>query len=493
MASLRTRTAAVCAAIVLSATAVGCGGSTSSSTSGDESGGGGDLTKIACPLDKLPTSGPKVKISLWYGNQQGENKTIMEEIAKSYNASQDRVQITASDQGQDYVAMLNKYTNAIQRDTIPNVMFADSTHAQFLVDSGTIIPGSACAKQGVVPVDKILPVVKSFYTIDGAYIPASVNMTATMMYYNRLSYEQAKLPDRAPGTFAEIRSDGEKIEGAKIPDMKWPMSMVPAPGFFGAFMTGVGEDMVDHDNGHSGHATRAVFDTPKAVEILTQLQSMYADGIIAKIANTPGQIDQYLNVAQGKSAMVMEGSAAATTIEAFLGGGLTAQDIEQGGLSGLSQSTKVVPGFGPMPGLEKAGQVPVTGGAYYVTNGGSEAQQAAAMDFARYLNEMPQQIKWLIQGSYLSGNSEVDQQPEVKKFFTDSLSGMALKVAADQVAAVPADRPGPLVGPFDQYDKIIQSMMESVLFNGADPAKALAKAEADVTSALQSYNKENGF
>ncbi|HET8929877.1 MAG TPA: extracellular solute-binding protein [Acidimicrobiales bacterium] len=491
MRVLHRRSVSATLAIVFAATLAACGGGTSDTAESD--GGPRDLAKIDCPLSALPKSGPKVKISLWYGNQQGENKTIMEDIAKSYNASQDRVEVTASDQGQDYVSMLNKYTSAIQRDTIPNVMFSDSTHAQFLVDSGTIIPGGACAAEGAVPVDKMLPVVKSFYTIDGTYIPGSVNMTATMMYYNRLSYEQAKLPDRAPGTFAELRSDAEQIEAAEVPDMKWPMSMVPAPSFFGAFMTGIGENMVNEDNGHAGHATEATFDTPEAIEILTQLQAMYADGLIAKISNTPGQIDQYLNVAQGKSAMVMEGSAAATTIEAFLGGGLTAKDIEEGGLTGLSQATTVVPGFGPMPGLRKPGQVPVTGGAYWVTNGGTDAQQAAAMDFIRYLNEMPQQTKWLIDGSYLSGNRDVEAQPEVKKFFSESVSGMALKVAADQIAAVPANRPGPLVGPFDQYDKILQSMMESVLFNGEDPGKAVAKAEADVTAALQSYNDENGF
>jgi sn-glycerol 3-phosphate transport system substrate-binding protein len=146
-----------------------------------------------------------------------------------------------------------------------------------------------------------------------------------------------------------------------------------------------------------------------------------------------------------------------------------------------------------MPGIAEPGQVPVIGGAYYVTNGGTRAQQAAAMDFIRYLNELPQQVEWLIEGSYLSANDQVAEQPEVKKFFTDSMAGLALKLASEQVAAVPAERAGPVVGPFDQYEKIIQSMMESVLFNGADPAEAVGKAQADLTAALRSYNDENGF
>jgi sn-glycerol 3-phosphate transport system substrate-binding protein len=492
MRTLKTRAASVGAVIALAATLAACGGS-SSAGSDKSPADANDLSKVACPLSALPRSGPKVKISLWYGNQQGKNKSVMEEIADSYNASQDRVQVTASDQGQDYDAMLSKYTRAMQGGQIPNVLFADSTHSQFLVDSGTIIPGGACAKQGAVPVDRMYPVVRSFYTLDGAYIPGSVNMTATMMYFNKVSYAKANLTPSSPGTLAQMHADAKKLKAAGIADMKWPVSMIVSSAFFNAFLTGIGQDVVDHDDGHEGHATKATFDTPAAVKLLKDLQSMYDDGSIAKISNTPGQLNQYLNVAQGKSAMVMETSAAATTVEAFLGGGLSADDLKEGGLGGLTQGAKIVPGFGEMPGIDKPGQVPVTGGAYFVTNGGTKAQQAAAMDFISYLNEMPQQTKWLIEGSYLSGNELVAEQPAVKKFFSDTVSGTALEVAAKQMAAVPADHPGPIVGPFDQYDKIVQSMLESVLFNGADPAGELRKAEAKVTAALRSYNSDNGF
>jgi sn-glycerol 3-phosphate transport system substrate-binding protein len=490
MKILQRRSTIVPAALLLAAAIGACGGTSDRATSG---GAGDDLSEIACPLSALPESGPAVKISLWYGNQQGKNKEVMEKLARSYNASQDRVEVTAADQGQDYQAMLGKYTQAIQDGRIPNVLFADATHAQFLVDSGTLVPGGACAQQGVVPLEHIYPVVRSFYTRDGAYIPGSVNLTSTMIYYNKVAYADAGLPQKTPATLDELRSQAEKIATAGIPDMKWPVSMVVAPGFFNAELTGIGQDIVDHDNGRDGHATAAVFDTPRTVAFMRSLQALYADGLIAKVSNTPGQIDQYLNVAQGKSAMVIETSAAATTVEAFLGGGMSAAELADGGLGGLSGDAKVVPGFGEMPGIAEPGQVPVIGGAYYVTNGGTRAQQAAAMDFIRYLNELPQLIEWLIEGSYLSANDRVAGQPKVKKFFADSVAGLALKLASDQVAAVPAERAGPVVGPFDQYEKIIQSMMESVLLDGADPAKAVRSAEAEVTAALRSYNDENGF
>ena len=41
--------------------------------------------------------------------------------------------------------------------------------------------------------------------------------------------------------------------------------------------------------------------------------------------------------------------------------------------------------------------------------------------------------------------------------------------------------------------RVVQKMMESVLLNDADPTKALAKAQADVTKSIENYNKTNGF
>ncbi|HET8929876.1 MAG TPA: extracellular solute-binding protein [Acidimicrobiales bacterium] len=489
---MRTRTkrfsAALCA-LGLAVTAAACG---SSGNGGDGATGGGDASQATCPLSALPKSGAKVKISLWYGGLSGKSKSAMTSMVKAYNASQDRVEVTASDQGAAYTQVLTKYTAAIP-NRIPNIVYAESSMAQVLVDSGTIIPGGACADEGVVPLDHIVPVVKAFYTLDGAYVPGAVNVSTPQFYYNKKQFQEAGLPLEAPATLDEVRADAEKLKAAGISGLEWPMSMTVNPWYLETLLGGIGQHMVDNDNGHSGHATKAIFDTPDTVKVMNQLKSMYDDGLVAKVSNTPGQIDQYLNLAQGKSTMLFETSTAATTIEAFLGGKLTAEELEGGDLGQLSQSVTVAPGFGPMPGVEKAGQVPVSGGAYYVSNAGNDPQQAAAMDFIRYVNQIPQQVQWLTEGSYLPSNDQVTEQPEVKKFFEGQIAGLSLRTAAAQLAAVPPENPGPMVGPNDQYIDILQKMMESVFLKDADPAQALAKAEADVTKAIQDYNSSNGF
>lgn len=490
---MRTSTKRFSAALVtlgLSVTLVACGGS--SGSSGSKSDGKGEAAKSDCPLSALPKSGSKVKISLWYGGLQGNAKTAMAETVKAYNASQDRVEVTASDQGSAYTQVLDKYTRAIP-DRIPNIVYGDAATVQYMSDSGTIIPGGDCASEGVVPLDHILPVVKAFYTVDGTYIPGAVNVATPQIYYNQKQFQEAGLPLKAPGTLAEIRADGKKLKAANIAGFEWPLSMTINRWFFETFVGGLGLPMVNNGNGHDKRATKAVFDTPKAVALLKELKGMYDDGTIAKISNTSGQLQQYLNVAQGKSAMVIETSTAATTMEAFLGGKLSASDLAAGNLSGLEGSSTVAPGFGEMPGVDKPGYGPVSGGAYYVTNGGSKAQQGAAMDFIRFINQIPQQVKWHVLGSYLPSNDQVAKQPEVQELWKGKVAGLSLKVASNQLAAQSAANPGPIVGPFDQYNLIVQKMMESVFLKDADPATALAKAQADVTKAIENYNSENGF
>ncbi len=478
---------AVCVVVLAS-----CGGS-SDKGSGGEGGGGDGATGMDCPLSALDDADGPVELAVWYGGLQGNPKEVITDIVADYNKSQDKVKVTASDQGAAYDQVLAKYTQAIGQDRYPNVVYAENNMAQFLMDSETIIPGQTCADEGVVPLDHILPAVKAYYTLDGVYVPTALNVSTPQLYYNQKHYEDAGLELKAPGTLAEVRADAEKLQAAGIADLEWPVSMTVNRWFFETWLGGAGVEMVDNDNGHDGHATKATFDTPEALELLTELQSMYDDGLIAKVSNTPGNIDQYLNLAQGKSTMVFETSTAATTIEAFLGGKLSAEDLAAGNIEGLSASTTIIPGFGEMPGMTEPGYGPVSGGAFYVTNAGSELEQAAAMDFMRYMNEIPQQVKWHVEGSYLPSNDQVADDPAVKEFWKGEVAGLSLQVAAGQLAAMTADNAGPMVGPSDQYNDIIQKMLESVYLKGEDPAKALTRAEADVTAAIRNYNEENGF
>ena len=420
----------------------------------------------------------------------GEAKTTMMQMVSGYNKSQSKVVVTASDQGKDYQTSLNKYTAAIPTKGIPNSVYVENNQTRFMVDSRTIIPGQACASEGVISTKTLVPSVRSYYTIDGEYQPAAVNVSGLQLYYNKKLFEQAGLdPEKVPGTIAELRSDAVKLKAAGV---EWPISMKIDPWFFEVWLGGIGQSMVNEANGHDGVATKAVFDTPEANSLMTELKSMYDAGLIAKISNTPGQINHYVNMATGKSGILMETSTAATTIEAFLGGKLSASDLGIDSTAAQNPEVKVVPGFAPVPGIDKPGQVEINGAAMFVTTAGTTAQQGAAMDFMRYINQVPQQVTWHVQGSYLPSDTRVAANPKVQEFWKTSIAGASLKIATEQLNDVNPSRSGPIIGPYDQYNKIVQSMMESVVLKDSPVAPALAKAQSDVTAALKSYAEANG-
>ncbi len=400
------------------------------------------------------------------------------------------VVVTAADQGKDYDTALRKYTAAIPAKRIPNSILLENNKTQFMVDSGTIIPGGVCASEGVVPTDDLVPAVKSYYTINKEFQPTAVNVSGLQLYYNKKMFEQAGLdPEKPPTTIAELRSDAEKLKAAGIES---PISMKVDSWFFEVWLGGIGQDMVNNGNGRTARATKAVFDTPAAQKLMTDLKSMYDDGLIAKISNTPGQLNHYVNMINGKSSILMETSTAATTVKKFLAGDLSAEDLGAGSAASLDPNVKVIPGFGAMPGIEKPGQVQVNGAAMYVTTAGTQAQQAGAMDFMRYINQVPQQVEWHMEGSYLPSITKITEDPKVQKFWDTDVAGASLKIASGQLAAVDKDRSGPVIGPYNQFDDIVQKMMEAIILKNADIPKSLAKAQTDVTKALKSYADENG-
>ena len=134
-------------------------------------------------------------------------------------------------------------------------------------------------------------------------------------------------------------------------------------------------------------------------------------GLIVPFSNTPGQAQHYF-AALGPASMLFETSTASTTIAAFLGGsGNLSELIEQAedagvdveGITDLDIDIDVA----PFPGIEEAGRVAISGGAYYMTDTGSEAQRAAAWEFMKFVNEVEQQKIIHLKGSYLPISSAV--------------------------------------------------------------------------------------
>jgi sn-glycerol 3-phosphate transport system substrate-binding protein len=280
-----------------------------------------------------------------------------------------------------------------------------------------------------------------------------------VLYYNKAHWAKAGLdPNKPPQTLDELYEQAKVLKQKGVSAK--PLSLKLGASFFTSWMSGIGVDVVNHDNGRSGAATKATFDTPEARDLLTFLQKMNKEGLVNVFADTEGSIDHYLALANQQSSMLIETSTASSTIAQFLGGKLTAADAGVNYDTSQVNLAELVPGTGPFPGIKAPGKVIPGGGIFYILNTSSPAQQAAAWKFLEFMLQPDNAKEWHLVGGYLPVVKAVQDDPH---------------------------HPAPLIGPYTDYPDAIQKAMEAVMLDGKDPASALKTAQSAVDTSLQRY------
>lgn len=461
---------------------------------GREASGDGDRELPECPLDALEKADGPVEIDLWYGGLGGETQTTMEEMASGFNASQDEVVVKANNQGQSYEEVLRKYEGASATpNQLPQVIYLEDTTLGQMVDKGQVLPAEACMEAADYDPTQILPAARSAFSVDDVLYPGYMNVSTPILYYNKTIFAKAGLdPDDPPGTMEEVREAAKTIKDAGLADK--PLSFKVNRWFLENWLSGVGQDLVNNDNGRSEPATEAAFNTPEAVDLLTELQEMNDEGLLNAFASTEGSIDHFLALvppANGNpsSAMLVETSTASTTISAVVEGQITAAEAGIDFDESVVDKSAIVPGAGPYPGLEAPGKVNAGGGGFFILNTASDEQQAASWKFLEFMLQPENAKTWHTQGGYLPIVKSVLDEPDVQEYWETTLSGVLVKPSVDQLRDADPDQSGPLIGPYVPVTDAVQGAMERVLLNGADPQTELDKAESEVDKVFDDYNR----
>jgi sn-glycerol 3-phosphate transport system substrate-binding protein len=481
------------AMVVLAAAGLTVAACSSPPTSGsgeqpDVAAGGGETALPECPLDTLDDAAGPVEVTLWYGGIGGVTKATMENMVARFNAGQDEVHVTASDQGSSYAEVYRKFESAASADTgqLPDVVLLENTQLQVLADGGLILPAEACMKAADYEITDIEPAVRSAYSVGGVLYAGYANVSSQVLYYNKAHWVEAGLdPGAPPQTLEEMYEQAKKLKAAGASEK--PLAFKISATVFENWLGGDGIDVVNNNNGHDGQATEATFDTREAQDTLALLKRMNDEGLVNVFASTEGGVDQYLALATQQSSMLIETSGAAVNIAEALGGNLTAADVGIDFDASLVDRTQLVPGTGKFPGLQTAGQVHPGGGGFFIVNTAPPEEQAGSWRFLEFMLQPENAKEWHIRGSYLPIVKSVAEEPDVQAFWTDQVAGVLLKPAVDQLADADPDQAGPLIGPYTDFTEDLENAIEGVLLSGADVEGALASAQDDVTQALERY------
>jgi sn-glycerol 3-phosphate transport system substrate-binding protein len=437
-----------------------------------------------CPLGALDRAKGRVDVELWEAFV-GQAKEYTNQLAERFNASQSKIRVLVRSQGDSYDELLRKFQAGLASRQLPAIALVEDQNLRVIVDTGAVLPAESCqrADKSDFPV---LPAVRNYYTIDDVFWPGYVDVSEPVLYFNVNHFRRAGLdPEKPPLTLDELEQTARAIKEAGITDR--PLALKMDSWFIESWINGAGATIVNKNNGRDGISDKATFDNPVTHRVFEWIDRMLSEGLAQPIADTPGNIDQYLALAQQNSSMTIETSTAATTIKAFLQG--DDSGVETGGTSG--DLSLLRPSAGPLPGLEEPGKVRVSGGAFYMTNTGPPEVQAAAWEFMKYMQSVDGQVGWHLVGSYLPTTQAAASDPRVTEFWETDLAGKMLQTAYQQLLSVDPAKPGPSIGPYPQYDEAVRLALESLAFGGASPAKAIAQAQEDIQDALSTYIEDN--
>ena len=88
---------------------------------------------------------------------------------------------------------------------------------------------------------------------------------------------------------------------------------------------------------------------------------------------------------------------------------------------------------------------------------------------------------------------DVPNSPKSSSTWSSTLAGRWQKKAFDLVVdGYDPAFPAPVIGPYTEERTALRGALDSALIDGADPAKALAKADKELDEQLATYNQDVG-
>lgn len=339
--------------------------------------------------------------------------------------------------------------------------------------------GTLAGTPGVLPFDDCLdgdgatlvPQVAATYTIGGRLQAAPYLVSTPVLYYDATAFEEAGI-DGPPATLDELRSVLAELVSSGAAPSGFAVETGSQSGgswYVEQWLAQLGIDSLTADNGRAAGGASAVnWNAPEAVEGLTFLAELVAEGLATVVDDSSGSADLLLMVSTDPAAMAVQTSASI---------GEVLDVLDQGGFGGVEL------GVGPLPGPGRGGFV--GGAAWWAAAGHDAARQQAALDLVLHLTSPEAQAQLASTTGYVPVRQESLDEPVLVAAYA---ARPQLRVGVEQVLAMPTDPSGLVpVSPLrTTLREMLGEAVTAVLVGGADPQAALDAAAADADRLLAS-------
>ena len=294
--------------------------------------------------------------------------------------------------------------------------------------------------------------------LDGKIYSIPFQRSTPVLYYNKDAFVEAGLdPNKPPATWDEMIEMGKKLtkKDANGNVTQWG-TRIPTLGLGGAWLFGglviSNGGLLSADNGID-----VGIDTPETLGALEFLQRLSAEGVMAEGGITWGD-----------------------TPKAFVEGNAATIWTSTGNLAFVNKNAEFDWGVGFLPGGKGPG-APVGGGNFYVFKGITDEEQAAAIDFIKFMTAPENAAKWSIATGYVAPRADTWETPVMKEYAARLPQAL---VARDQINYANREFATFQRGKVTQY---LVEAIESTLAGEAVAADALAKAQKAADAVLKDY------
>ena len=429
-----------------------------------------------CPLNALKNAKSKpVDITYWQGAFQRANEEALGRLVDRYNSSQNDVHVTVANQT-TYVDTLNKFRAGLSSGDLPDLVNIEDTGLQQMIDTKAVLPAQACVKADKYDLSDNLKRVVDYYSVKGTLWPMPFNVSNPILFYNKKAFQAAGLdPNNPPKTLEELKSAAQKLkDSGTVSQAGFGLKL--DPWHLEQWSAIAGKTYVNNSNGRKSRATSTTFDNATGKEIFTFLNDMVKSGLArTNPAEGSSAFDNLLGIGNGNFGMTIDSSATLGTIQQLLTSG---------------QYPNVELGVAPMPGPTGKGGVLVGGGANYIVKKSSPEKQAAAWQFAKFLNEPESQADWAVGTGYVPIRQSAANLPQVQQRWAEV---PGFKVAYDQLVGGVANiaTAGPVIGDYQGVRDVVLDS-EQQMFNGMSPSAALKQAKQNANGKIEEYNSRVG-
>lgn len=377
----------------------------------------------------------------------------------------------------NYRPLLDSYILAQEQGDPPEIVQLLASGTQFALDSGyfkpvsQIIAGRGEVLGQAVDFDDIVPVVASYYTVDGQWASVPWNTSTLILYANQTLLDEIAVA-ALPTTWQELERtcallqpllDGGFLRGCIVwPNHGW---------FFEQWLAQQNTELVNNGNGREGRPTRVDLTSAAALNIAQWQRDMYRAGHYV-YSGTRGDWLGAVHLFATLEVPFMLTSSAGV-------GGITRTAADMG----LEVTT------GRMPHDAEVGWTGNTigGATMWVTAGLAPEIEEAALAFLLYFSNTENSAAWHQATGYVPVRRSAVTLLDEQGWFA---ANPAFRVASEQLAEsqVTNATRGAIFGTFVETHDLITQALEDAMLTDRDLAEIMREAEDEANLLLEEYN-----